>query len=276
MISPSRKPHTPLLAALLLLLGCAAAAQSPVRTYAEVANPQGPAYYDPVTVDGAAYTGTLVDRRADDRLAAWKQIVDGRADGEWLEWYPSGTLRYRGTWRAGRQEGEQVYYHPNGLPRERSYLRAGRLDGSQTTYALDGHVVRRCGYLQDVLQDSCLVFGALPPVATDTWPPEDADVDASRVVTEFWPDGRPKLWREVDADGRAHGRWLEWTDNGVLRYRAGWRGGLGDGVWTYYLPDGALRYYGVYRADTLVAVDDELAPPPQTELDDPELNTGDR
>ena len=205
---------------------------------------------------------------------AWKQIAEGYAHGEWLEWYPSGVLRYRGTWRAGRQEGEQAYYHPNGLPREVSYLRDGELDGPQTTYALDGRVVRRCGYLADVLQDSCLVSGALPPVADDAWPEEVAPVDTARIVTEYWPDGRPKLWRETDAEGRAHGRWLEWTGNGALRYRAGWRDGLGDGVWTYYLPDGALRYYGVYRADTLVAVDFELAPPPRAELEDAELNAG--
>ena len=156
-----------------------------------------------------------------------------------------------------------------------SHLRAGKLDGPQTTYALDGRAVRRCGYLADVLQDSCLAYDPLPPVATDAWPAEENDVDTSRIITESWPDGRPKLWREVDAEGRAHGRWLEWTDNGALRFRAGWRDGKGDGVWTYYLPDGALRYYGVYRADTLVAVDFALAPPPQAELEDTELNTGD-
>ena len=163
MIALVPKPHTPLVVSLLML-GYAVAAQSPVRTYAEVTNPQGPAYYDPVTVAGAPFTGTLVDRHADGRLAAWKQIVDGRADGEWLEWYPSGVLRYRGAWQAGHQNGEQAYYHPNGLPRELSYLRAGQLDGPQITYALDGRVVRRCGYLDDELQDSCLVYGALPRV----------------------------------------------------------------------------------------------------------------
>ena len=52
-----RKPYPTLLAALLLF-SATAAAQMPVRTYDEVTYPEGPAYYAPVTVDGASYTGT--------------------------------------------------------------------------------------------------------------------------------------------------------------------------------------------------------------------------
>ena len=242
-------------AALLTALGLlglawttAAPAQT-IRDYREVDDPQGPHYYAPVTYAGAPYTGTLVDRRADGRVAAWKQIADGRADGLWLEWYPDGALRYRGAWRAGYQEGEQVYYHPNGLPRERSRLRRGKLEGPRVTYARDGRVVQRCGFLADTLAGPCVTYGELPPVADADWPEESSP---RATVVETWPDGRPKLWREEDAGGRPDGRWLEWTEDGVLRYRAGWRRGLGEGVWTYYTRSGALRQFGVYRADTLV------------------------
>lgn len=67
-------------------------------------------------------------------------------------------------------------------------------------------------------------------------------------IVEYFPDGRPKLWREVK-DGFADGLWLEWLENGNLRYRAYWKKGKGDGLWQYFHDNGTLRSEGFYNED---------------------------
>lgn len=67
-------------------------------------------------------------------------------------------------------------------------------------------------------------------------------------VVEFFPDGRPKLWREVK-DGLADGLWMEWLEDGNLRYRAYWKKGKGHGLWQYFHDNGTLRSEGFYTDD---------------------------
>lgn len=67
-------------------------------------------------------------------------------------------------------------------------------------------------------------------------------------VVEYFPDGRPKLWREVK-DGFADGLWMEWLENGNLRYRAYWKKGKGDGLWQYFHDNGRIRAEGFYSED---------------------------
>jgi antitoxin component YwqK of YwqJK toxin-antitoxin module len=67
-------------------------------------------------------------------------------------------------------------------------------------------------------------------------------------VVQYFPDGRPKLWREVK-DGFADGLWMEWLENGNLRYRAYWKKGKGDGLWQYFHDNGKLRSEGFYSED---------------------------
>ena len=245
--------------ALLLVVRPAAAAQVPpgdstalVLTYAEVENPAGPRYYDPVLYRDAPFTGVLVDRRADGRLAAWKQVRDGRVDGWWLEWFPGGALRYRGHWTAGVQDGVHAYFYANGLPREVGSKRGEAFEGLATAYLPDGRVAQRCGYLDGAQVGPCLEYAEVPAALPVEW----GEPSGREVATEFYPGGRPRLWREEDAEGRADGRWLEWLPDGTLRFRSGWRAGLGEGAWAYFHDDGRLRQLGVYRADTLVG--DEL------------------
>ena len=65
--------------------------------------------------------------------------------------------------------------------------------------------------------------------------------NGARLVEEFHPDGQVKL-RRVERDGKAHGTWQEWFEDGTPRYIGQWRDGLGEGVWTYFHPNGQIRY----------------------------------
>jgi DNA-binding GntR family transcriptional regulator/antitoxin component YwqK of YwqJK toxin-antitoxin module len=72
-------------------------------------------------------------------------------------------------------------------------------------------------------------------------------------IVDHYADGRPKLWREVK-NGFAEGLWMEWLENGNLRYKAEWKRGKGDGLWQYFHDNGTLSSEGFYEEDSAEGV----------------------
>lgn len=89
-------------------------------------------------LNGAPFTGTVVDIYPDGARKARFQLVDGKADGAWAEWYPDGAIRFYSEWRAGKGEGPFVYFHPNGEISERVTARADIWDGVAEGWHPDG------------------------------------------------------------------------------------------------------------------------------------------
>ncbi len=47
---------------------------------------------------------------------SYKRTADGKKEGDYVAWYPSGQLRERATFRAGVEEGLVQQYYPGGGP----------------------------------------------------------------------------------------------------------------------------------------------------------------
>lgn len=60
------------------------------------------------------------------------------------------------------------------------------------------------------------------------------------IISEQYANGSPSLWKTL-VNGKTEGLWLEWYNNGPLRYRAYWKNSLGHGKWEYFYPNGQLR-----------------------------------
>jgi len=80
-------------------------------------------------LDGKPFSGTAIDTYPDGARKARLQMIDGRADGAWVEWHADGAIRFYSEWRAGKGEGPFVYFHPNGEISERVTARGDRWDG---------------------------------------------------------------------------------------------------------------------------------------------------
>lgn len=78
-------------------------------------------------------------------------------------------------------------------------------------------------------------------------------VSQKEIIREFYPNGKPKLYREVLND-QANGLWLEWYPNGHIRYRAQWKDNKGHGLWEYFHSNGQLRSKSVYDADIIQGI----------------------
>lgn len=80
-------------------------------------------------LNGEPFTGIVMDNYPDGARKARFQLVDGRANGVWVEWHPDGAIRFYSEWRDGAGEGPFVYFHPNGEISERVTARGDRWEG---------------------------------------------------------------------------------------------------------------------------------------------------
>ncbi len=68
------------------------------------------------------------------------------------------------------------------------------------------------------------------------------------IVVSNYENVRPQRWKEVKG-GKANGLWMEWYENGNLRFKANWQEGRGHGLWQYFHENGQVRDEGVYHYD---------------------------
>jgi hypothetical protein len=62
----------------------------------------------------ASYTGIISEHFPNRKPSLWKNGINGKAEGLWLEWLPNGNLRYRAYWKDGKGHGKWEYFHPDG------------------------------------------------------------------------------------------------------------------------------------------------------------------
>ncbi len=133
---------SPLAAALLTLSGTAIADEpiaAPTATVVQLSQLQKAG--DLHLLNGAPFTGTVIDTYSDGARKARFQVVGGKAYGVWAEWYPGGAIRFYSEWRAGKGEGPFVYFHPGGEISERITARADIWDGVAEGWHPDGRRV---------------------------------------------------------------------------------------------------------------------------------------
>lgn len=66
-------------------------------------------------------------------------FADGKMDGRWTSWYPSGRINGESVWIRGKQEGPNLAWHENGAKAEESYFTNGLLEGHFTLWYDNGN-----------------------------------------------------------------------------------------------------------------------------------------
>jgi antitoxin component YwqK of YwqJK toxin-antitoxin module len=94
-----------------------------------------------VTLDGAAYSGFVVEHHADGSLASRAGYVDGLAQGWHQAWYPTGQLRHRKYYEAGKREGEHLGWRANGELEFRRHYLADLSHGKQEFFQIGNRLV---------------------------------------------------------------------------------------------------------------------------------------
>lgn len=148
--------------------------------------------------------------------------VDGKLDGPYRAWLPSGLLREAGQHVAGQREGRWIRYDKSGNPSTESFYRADMLDGPFRAWFPSGQ-----------LRES------------STW--KKGQLSG---VERHW-NGAGKLLRESGwLDGKKHGPWLEFFDlEGSPRLQGAHDLDRRVGVWIQWYPSGEKQLEETYVND---------------------------
>ena len=87
---------------------------------------------------GEPATGTVEAVYPSGAKKARFALVEGRAEGVWIEWYETGAVRYVGEWRDGRGHGLWLNFHPSGEISERVRVREDVFDGPAEGWTPEG------------------------------------------------------------------------------------------------------------------------------------------
>lgn len=131
---------------LRLLLSCvllatqAGAAQAQIQAPAQIAKAAD-------LLEGNTFSGVQTTQYANGSPQLWRELLHGKANGLWLEWYPDGTLRYRAYWKEDLGNGKWEYFHPNGQLRSESFYINDIAQGIYKSYFENGHLQAAATYL---------------------------------------------------------------------------------------------------------------------------------
>jgi hypothetical protein len=73
-------------------------------------------------------------------------LKNGKWDGPWVDYYPSGELWYKHTYKDGKKDGLWVGYHNNVQLAEKKTYKDGKPDGLSVALILpanNGHLIKR-------------------------------------------------------------------------------------------------------------------------------------
>ena len=120
----------------LIAVGCA----DPIPRNLDDLSMQGPQYLDPETLE--PYSGPAFRLSEDDsrELVLRVNLRDGRFQGDFEVFYPSGVFGGRGTYENGLAEGPYESYYENGELRTKINYTAGELDGPFEAYHENGQL----------------------------------------------------------------------------------------------------------------------------------------
>ena len=190
--------------------------------------------------------------------------VDGKRQGLWKEYYPTGELKSQGNYinsnpdgawkfyfidqrvevegryKNGKKEGAWYWYYPNGETLQEENWSNGKLDGDFFEYNETGTITTKGAYMEGTeegewfyMQGNAIEKGVY------------YDGMRSGVWTTKWKDGTPISEIEYDLD-IFNGKYTLYYPNGKIRESGKYSGGERVGIWHLYDEEGELLLTTVY------------------------------
>ena len=75
-----------------------------------------------------------------------KNYINGKFEGEWLEYYDNGQLKIKRNYKDGILEGESLWYHKNGQLESKGNFKDDEKEGEWLHYRRDGKLWRKYYY----------------------------------------------------------------------------------------------------------------------------------
>lgn len=190
-----------------------------------------------------------------------QHFVDDRLDGEERRYDRAGNLRHRGQYVQGERTGRWVWW-------DERQQQIGERDFTGLTLAALQTRARALMPDRDALLRWLWTLEPPLPAGAEAYLTQLLDGPFGEHLAEeggravgwryegqrqgVWRIFAPRggLWRRIEyRDGVAHGRWVEYRDDGTIEVEGQCQGGLAEGLWRRFAPRGRLLAEVVYRND---------------------------
>lgn len=98
-------------------------------------------------INPQTYTGIISENYPNGKPKLWKNVINGKANGLWLEWYANGELRYRAYWKDSKGHGKWEYFYSDGTLRSVSVYQNDIPIGLSRTYHPNGQLASETTYV---------------------------------------------------------------------------------------------------------------------------------
>ena len=92
------------------------------------------------------YTGKVFKLHKNGQVMLKGQLIEGKADGLWTEWYEDGQKKAEDNRKNGKREGLLVVWYPNGQKQMELTRKDDKIDGKWTEWYENGHKKSESNY----------------------------------------------------------------------------------------------------------------------------------
>ena len=197
--------------------------------------------YEGITDEDGKRQGYWKEFYPTGELKSEGNYIDSKQDGGWKFYFENQKIEVTGRYKNGKKEGTWYWYYPNGeLLQEENWI-GGKLDGEFLEYDENGNTIVKGEYLEDTeegewfyVQGHAVEKGIYyDGMRTGVW------------TTKWREDGKPISEIEYDQN-LCNGKFTLYYNNGNIRETGKYSGGERVGVWNLYDESGELILTTVY------------------------------
>ncbi|MDO8896371.1 MAG: toxin-antitoxin system YwqK family antitoxin [Bacteroidales bacterium] len=169
----------------------------------------------------------------------------GKKFGYWEARYPSGKIRYTGQFHNDKPIGEFRYYFESGALRATNSFSNNGLKANHKSYAENGILIAEGIYFDQKKDSTWKIYSDVDRVliAEENY----RNNLLHGLSTTFFPDsGLPAEILEY-VDGKRHGEWKKFFDDGLLMSEGFYENDLLHGQVIFYYPNGKVQIRGNYN-----------------------------
>ena len=219
----------------------------------EIENRNGVIYYENQLLTGTVYSNDEESIPNNCQCTLKAHYKDGLADGEKVEFYKTGKLKFKGNFQNGKPIGEHLKYGPNGKIIQKNTYNNG--EPIEKIYYKNDKIVQKDTYHNGQLQIT-------QHFDNNQLTKEIRYNSDKNHVVEYFPNGKTK----VDAYYKGQYKTGEWTfynedgqktmkkiyNNDELIGEGAYKNEQKDGIWYQYSPDKKIKTIKIYQSGKLV------------------------
>jgi len=208
------------------------------------------------------------------KVSSEGQMVDGKPEGYWKNYYEDGTLKSEGNRKSQQLDSLWSFYSPEGKLTQRIAYAEGKKNGIKTTFAEDGVIVKEEEFLNDSRFGTTKLYYASgklkESIPLDTlgkgreqgtgyeFDEEDGRIVAVVQYSNGYVSGRERINRK-DKFNQKQGVWKEFFPNGVVSLEGRYKNDKKHGYFKTFDESGNLLETLKYEEGILIPDPQELA-----------------